>query len=102
MPNDYRVNVKATGLHNLNMIPLNEARYEPPVTKCLSDQEILNFLHSPFDASGIPLSSVAVERAVKDTTRASMMARSTIDRNGVIQMTIRARAKSINIINNNR
>ena len=102
MPNDYRVNVKATGLHNLNMIPLNEARYEPPVTKCLSDQEILNFLHSPFDASGIPLSSVAVERAVKDTTRASMMARTTVDRNGVIQMTIRARAKSNNKINNNK
>ena len=94
MPNDYRVNVNASGLHNLNMIPLREAKYEPPVTKHLSNQEILGFLHSPFDASGVPLSSVAVERAVKDTTRASMMARSTEQRNGVIRMTIRARAKS--------
>ena len=97
MPNDYRVNVSATGLGNLNMIPLKEARYEPPVTKQLSDQEILGFLHNPFDASGCPLSSVAVERAVKDTTRASMMARTTEQRNGVIRMTIRARAKSIKI-----
>ena len=95
MPNDHRLNVKATGLQNLNMIPLKEARYEPPVTKHLSDQEVLGFLHNPFDASGIPLSSVAVERAVKDTTRAAMMARSTVHRNGVIRMTIRARAKSI-------
>ena len=45
---------------------------------------------------------MAVERAVKDTTRASMMARTTVDRNGVIQMTIRARAKSNNKINNNK
>ena len=97
MPNDYRVNVRATSLGNLNMIPLKEARYEPPVTKQLSDQEILGFLHNPFDASGCPLSSVAVERAVKDTTRASMMARTTEQRNGVIRMTIRARAKSIKI-----
>ena len=95
MPNTYRVNVNATGLHNLNMIPLKEARYEPPVTKHLSDQEILGFLHSPFDALGLPLSSVAVERAVKDSTRAAMMARSTVARNGVVHMTIRARAKSI-------
>ena len=94
MPNDYRVNVNASGLHNLNMIPLKEARYEPPVTKHLSESEILGFLHSPFDASGIPLSSVAVERAVKDTTRAAMMARSTVDRNGVIRMTIKARARA--------
>ena len=92
MPVDYRVNVKASGLHNLNMIPLKCSRYEPPPTKGLSEQQILSFLHIPFNASGIPLSSVAVERAVKDTTRASMMGRSTVHRNGVIRMTIRARA----------
>ena len=96
MPDEYRVNVKATGLHDLNMIPLKCSRYEPPVTKGLSQQEILQFLHVPYDASGIPLSSVAVERAVKDTTRASMMGRSTVHRNGVIRMTIRARARAGN------
>ena len=92
MPVEYRVNVKASGLHNLNMIPLKCSMYEPPPTKGLSEQQILSFLHIPFNASGIPLSSVAVERAVKDTTRAAMMGRSTVHRNGVIAMTIRARA----------
>ena len=92
-PYDYRVNVKATGLDNLNMIPLREARYEPPVTKAMTESEILTFLHTPYDASGVPLSSVTVERAVKDVTRAAMMARNTKQRNGVIQMTIRSRAK---------
>ena len=85
--------MKATGLDNLNMIPLREARYEPPVTKAMTESEILTFLHTPYDASGVPLSSVTVERAVKDVTRAAMMARNTKQRNGVIQMTIRSRAK---------
>ena len=90
-PKDYKVNFDAKDLESLNQVPLSEAKYEPAPTKIFSDDEIKSFLYFPLDLN-IPLSSVAVERAVKDTTRAARMAGNEEERNGVVQATLRSRA----------
>ena len=87
---DYRVNINATCLSDLNIIPLSEAKFEPAVTRCLSDSEIMSILNKPLIIK-LPVSSVAVERAVKDTTRAAVLAGSVEEVNGVIQSTILSR-----------
>ena len=89
-PDDYKVNFNAMDLVSLNQVPLSEAKFEPPATKVFSDDEIKSFLYFPLDLN-IPLSSVAVERAVKDTTRAAGMAGNEEERNGIVQATLRSR-----------
>ena len=69
---------------------MSEAKFEPAVTRCLSDSEIMSILNKPLIIK-LPVSSVAVERAVKDTTRAAVLAGSVEEVNGVIQSTILSR-----------
>ena len=90
LPDDHRVNMRALSLSNLNLVPLSAAVHEPPVTERLSRDEVISFLDSPLD-SLYPITSVSVERAVKDTTAVSMMATSEAQRNGILQLRIRSR-----------
>ena len=90
VPGDHRVNMRALSLSNLNLIPLSAAVHEPPVTERLSRDEVISFLDSPLD-SLYPITSVSVERAVKDTTAVSLMATSEAQRNGILQLRIRSR-----------
>ena len=71
----------------LNVIHLREAKFEPAVTKCLSDSEIMSILNTPLNIK-LPVSSVAVERAVKLTTRCAVLAGSVKEVNGVMQCSI--------------
>ena len=83
----YKVNIDATCLSDLNVINLSEAKFEPAVTKCLSDSEIMSILNTPLNIK-LPVSSVAVERAVKLTTRCAVLAGSVKEVNGVMQCSI--------------
>ena len=87
---DHRVNIRATELGTLNLIPIHLAETEPPFTMAMSDDEILSLIDKPLECS-LPLNSVAVERAVKEVTRAAARATNNIERDGLIQMTIKSR-----------
>ena len=89
-PIDHRVNMRALSLSDLNLVPLKAAVHEPPVTERMSRDEVISFLDSPMD-SLYPITSVSVERAIKDTTAVSMMATSEAQRNGALQLRIRSR-----------
>ena len=65
-----KINFNATSLYDLTEDPLSSATTEPPVTIDMSDTELESLVKSPLDL-GLPLSTVAVERAVKTTTSAS-------------------------------
>ena len=64
--------------------------HEPPATERLSRDQVISFLDKPMETL-FPISSVSVERAVKETTSVSLMAASEVQRNGIIQMRIRSR-----------
>ena len=89
-PSEYMVNLKATNLADLNQIPFKFATSEPPALRHLTDEEIIAFLDKPMQ-SNFPIETVAVERAVKDVSRASKMANNTKERNGVVFLTKKAR-----------
>lgn len=86
----FRINPDATSLATLNIRHIEFAKYEPPATRCLSDEQLQQVAECPLDMR-LPISSVVVERAVKDTTRAAKMVSSTLEANGLIQNTIRSR-----------
>ena len=92
-PPSYLVNMKAMSILTLNQHSLRSAAYEPPATKIYSEAQLRSFVLSPLEVT-IPLSSVAVERAVKDVTRASaFVGSSERERDGFIQNTIEHRKK---------
>ena len=92
-PPSYLVNMKAMSILTLNQHSLRSAAYEPPATKIYSEAQLRSFVLSPLEVT-IPLSSVAVERAVKDVTRASaFVGSSELERDGFIQNTIQHRKK---------
>ena len=70
--------------------PIGSAKSEPPALKHFSNIEIASFLDSPLQNS-FPLDTVAVERAVKDVSKASRQATNTQERNGVAHLTIHCR-----------
>ena len=88
-----RINPQADCLANLNIHHVEKAKTEPPCTRGLTDKELMEVVESPLDLK-LPITSVAVERAVKDTTRAVKMVSSSLEANGVIQNTIRNRRRS--------
>ena len=90
VPDDHRVNMRALSLSELNIVPLSAAVHEPPATERLSRDQVISFLDKPMETL-FPISSVSVERAVKETTSVSLMAASEVQRNGIIQMRIRSR-----------
>ena len=89
-PKDYMVNIRASGLDSLNVIPLQYAGTEPPFVMAMSDEQIKSIMDQPLKCS-LPLNSVAVERAVKEVTRVSALATDDIERDGSIQQTLNAR-----------
>ena len=68
------------------MFRLTMAQYEPPPTKGLSLAELRGIIEKPLNL-GLPLSSVAIERAVKDTTRVALLAGSINEKNGAAMLT---------------
>ena len=88
---DLRVNMSASSLYNLNSVPFHLMKYEPPATQPLSTSQIIEIYTTPLNLK-LPLSTVAVERAVKDTSRAALMSHDEEQRRGIIQATIASRA----------
>ena len=84
------VNIRASGLDSLNVIPLQYAGTEPPFVMAMSDEQIKSIMDQPLKCS-LPLNSVAVDRAVKEVTRVSALATDDIERDGSIQQTLNAR-----------
>ena len=70
-PEDYVVNTEAESLIDLNC---QDANTEPPFTMSLSDIELEEIISQPLQTR-LPVSTVSVERAVKDVTRASGIVR---------------------------
>ena len=80
-PQDYMVNPLATSIYNLNINSLENAQTEPPLTRNLSEQQLLKILHDPMLVE-LPLTSVAVERDVKLTTAVSTLSADSKERDG--------------------
>ena len=89
-PDDYTVNPDASSLEDLNKRHITLAKTEPPATKLLSNEQLVKLVGSPMSLR-LPLSSVAVERAVKDTTRVSLLAGSVEEQNGTAKLTVKSR-----------
>ena len=89
-PESYEINPYASCLSDLNISPLCNAAHQPPPLKTLSDSEIQMLLGKPLEIQ-LPITSVAVERGVKDTTRAALHCGTVEARNGFVHNTIRAR-----------
>ena len=88
--NSYEINRFASSLSELNISPLCNALHQPPPIKSLSDSELQMLIAKPLEIQ-LPITSVAVERGVKDTTRAALHCGTVEARNGFVQNTIRAR-----------
>ena len=84
------INMKAKSIFELNMIPISQAENEPPVTKSMSFDELISVLKAPIDLE-LPITSVAVERSVKDTSRVHKMAGTHEQRLGMLQNSISSR-----------
>ena len=63
---------------------------EPLATLHMTDEEIESVLYLPLQSVFL-ISSTAVERAVKDVTRAAMMASTPLERDSIVQMSIHSR-----------
>ena len=88
---DWKVNAYAQSLSNLSSVPLFDCKTEPPVTKHLSDAELEALIESPLKCS-FPLTTVATERAVKETTRISKIGASgPRERDGIMALSRKAR-----------
>ena len=88
---DWKVNEYAQSLSNLSAVPLFDCHTEPPMTKHLSNAELEALIDSPFQCS-LPLTTVATERAVKETTRISMIGASgPRERDGIMALSRKAR-----------
>ena len=88
---DWMVNEYARSLSELSSIPLFDASTEPPVTRHLSDVELEDLIDSPLECN-LPLTTVATERAVKETTRISKIGASgPRERDGIMALSNIAR-----------
>ena len=63
---------------------------EPLATLHMTDEEIQSVLYLPLQSVFL-ISSTAVEWAVKDVTRAAMMASTPLERDSIVQMSIHRR-----------
>ena len=86
------MNLDALTLQTLNIIPLSEARTEPPVTRGLSGPQLLSLQESPLKLN-LPGNTVSVERGVKDVTGAALVCADSKERDGVIFQKITSRKK---------
>ena len=88
---DWKVNEYAQSLSNLSSVPLFDCHTEPPMTKHLSNAELQDLIDSPLQCS-LPLTTVATERAVKETTRISKIGASgPRERDGIMALSRKAR-----------
>ena len=87
---DLKVNMNATDLFNLNQTDFSLMKFEPPATQNLTLQQLIDIFDSPLQIK-LPLSSTAVERAVKETSKTCKMSHDTVQRRGIIQNTILSR-----------
>ena len=94
--NSHILDPKAVDITTLNPLLADPSKNhevtEPPATLKMSVEELQSVIFCPL-RSLFPISSVAVERAVKDTTRAALMASTSKERDGIVQMSIKARKK---------
>ena len=91
---DWKVNEYAQSLSNLSSVPLFDCKTEPPMTKHLSNAELESLIDLPLKCS-LPLTTVATERAVKETTRVSKMGASgPRERDGIMALSRKARENS--------
>ena len=88
---DWKVNEYAQSLSNLSSLPLFDCQTEPPMTKHLSNAELESLIDLPLKCD-LPLTTVATERAVKETTRISKMGASgPRERDGIRALSRKAR-----------
>ena len=90
---DWEINPDCNSLSTLCKKPLELACTEPPYTMAMTDMQIQSIVDEPLLVAGIPLTTVSVERAIKEVTRASKLASTCLERDGVIQQTLKARMK---------
>jgi hypothetical protein len=86
------LNPDATSLLNLNLLPLKSAKTESPLTRPLSGLQLLALEEKPLE-TGLPVMSVAVERAIKDTTAVATRCADPVQRDGLVMLTQGARKK---------
>ena len=68
----------------MNILPISDAKTEPPFTKNLTDDELKSILDVPLECC-LPLTTVSAERAVKEVTRVSQRgAKDCKERDGII------------------
>ena len=89
-PESYEINPLATSLSDLNISPLSNAVREPAPLKSLSDSELEQILLKPLGMQ-FPMTSVDVERGVKETTRAALKCGDVKTRNGFMHNSISSR-----------
>ena len=87
---DWEINPDCSSLSDLCRKPIHDVCTEPPYTMSLSDQELESILLEPLVVD-LPLTTVSVERAIKEVTRASKAASNSLERDGVIHQTLKAR-----------
>ena len=85
--------MSATSIESLNTKPLSSAVTEPPLTSHLYGPQLLKLLDTPLQVD-LPVMSVAVERAVKEVTRAAIKCSDSRERDGIIFQTMVAREKN--------
>lgn len=78
---------------SLNSEPLESAKTEPPITLSLSGPQLMALEDKPLEV-GLPMTSVAVERAIKDVTAAATVSADSLERDGFIFQIRGARAKN--------
>ena len=95
-----KVNFEATLLYNLNTLPSKNLKTEPPLTSNLTDESLQDILDNPpnFD---LPLSTTAVERAVKQVTAASSKCADPKEQDGSSFLALSAREKN-SVANRNK
>ena len=91
---DYKINPEAKSVLDLPENGFSDPT-EPPVTMQLSDSELLTVLTQPL-STNLPVSSTAVERAVRNVSDVSKRSICSKKRDGMIFLTLQARAKSNN------
>lgn len=70
--------------------PIDQCKFEPPMTRKLSDEELNNFMQHPYHID-IPCHSQGVERCVKLVTEASGMVYGADARDGYIRAVLKSR-----------
>ena len=75
---DHQINMKATSLQNLNVKNIKEAFTEPPHTWCLSGSELVRLMQEPLVVD-LPVSSMAVERGIKEVTEAAVVCSDSVE-----------------------